>query len=158
VIKALYALVPEYPLLHWRHLHASIKGGVEEYYKNQQYGLAADQGTKLYGARLRNMSGKDVDGTDLAALFSAQYDQKTKALTKIPDIQLSDLITDSKRNIQEGQGDLTRGLIKAFRNPINHAPVAAVVPDVISELDCLNILSLVSYLTARLDNAIQEKA
>jgi Histidine kinase-, DNA gyrase B-, and HSP90-like ATPase len=46
VVKALYNIVPEYPLLHWRHLHESIKSGVENYYKNQQYGLAADQRCK----------------------------------------------------------------------------------------------------------------
>jgi Histidine kinase-, DNA gyrase B-, and HSP90-like ATPase len=52
VVRALYAIVPEYPLLHWRHLHKNIKDGVLEYYKNQQYGHAADQGAKLYASPL----------------------------------------------------------------------------------------------------------
>jgi len=156
VIKALYALVPEYPLLHWRHLHESIKDGVEEYYKSQQYGHAADQGTKLYAEILRTVSGKDIDGTALADLFSMTYDKSTRTLTKAPVIKISDLSTESKRNMQEGQQFLTRGLITGFRNPINHAPMSAVVPAVISEVDCLNILSLVSYLASRLDQAAVE--
>ncbi len=158
VIQALYRLVPEYPLLHWRHLHDSIKGGVEEYYKNQQYGHAADQGAKLYGVKLRELSGKDVDGVGLAELFSFTSDKITKAIIRPPVIQLSDLKTESNRNMQDGQQHLTRGLIAGFRNPVNHAPMAEVVPNVISEVDCLNILSLVSYLASRLDGVVAAPA
>jgi uncharacterized protein (TIGR02391 family) len=152
VIKALYELIPEYPLLHWRHLHEKIKDGVFDYYKNQQYGHAADQGAKIYGQILRDISEKQIDGSDLGKLF--HYQKERSSITKKPIIQISKLSTESEENIQEGQQHLTMGLMKGFRNPINHAPMAKVVPSVISELDCLNILSLVSYLTARLDNAI----
>jgi uncharacterized protein (TIGR02391 family) len=155
VVKALYSLVPEYPLLHWRHLHSGIKDGVAEYYKNKQYGHAADQGVKLYAAKLREMSGADVDGVGLADLFGFNIDKKK--ITKYPAIQVSDLSNESGVNIQEGQQLLTRGLIKGFRNPVNHAPMARVVPAMISEVDCLNILSLISYLSTRLDKAkVQE--
>ena len=150
VVKALYKIVPEYPLLHWRHLHESLKDGVSDYYKNAQYGHAADQGTKLYAQRLREMSGADLDGAELANLFGYKLDTIP---AKPPRIQINELATSSQRNMQDGQGSLTRGLVQAFRNPINHSPMSAVVPNVISELDCLNILSLISYLTTRLDNA-----
>lgn len=157
VVKALYSLVPEYPLLHWRHLHSSLKDDVADYYKNKQYGHAADQGAKVYAKIIRDLSGEDVDGVNLADLFTFVHDRGV--VTKYPKVQISDLGTESQRNMQEGQQFLTRGLIKGFRNPINHAPMAAVVPSVISELDCLNILSLISYLTTRLDNAkLVEKA
>lgn len=157
VVKALYELVPEYPLLHWRHLHGSIKDGVSEYYKNKQYGHAADQGTKIYAHLLRELSKKDVDGVELADLFSISFDKKQ--ITKYPTIQISDLSTESKINMQEGQQFLTRGLVKGFRNPINHAPMSTVVPSLISEIDCLNILSLISYLATRLDAAtVKEEA
>lgn len=153
VVRALYAIVPEYPLLHWRHLHASVKDGVLEYYKNQQYGHAADQGTKLYAQYIRKLSGTDKDGTDLASVFNCTYDPATKILTKVPAIAVNDLSTESLRAIQEGQSTLTRGLMQGFRNPINHAPMSTVVPSVISELDCLNILSLISYLANKLEYA-----
>ncbi|BAO91361.1 TIGR02391 family protein [Caballeronia cordobensis] len=151
VVQALYALVPEYPLLHWRHLHESIKDGVAEYYKNHQYGHAADQGAKLYGQLIRDLSGKEVDGVELANLFA--YSAEKNKVTKLPVIQVTDLSSESKINMQDGQQLLTRGLIRGFRNPINHAPMAKVVPAIISELDCLNILSLISYLASRLDTA-----
>lgn len=153
VVQALYAIIPEYPLLHWRHLHASIKDGVLEYYKNQQYGHAADQGTKLYAESIRRLSGTDKDGTDLASVFSHTFDIASKTITKSPTIPINDLSTDSLRNIQEGQGTLTRGLMQGFRNPVNHAPMSKVVPTLITELDCLNILSLISYLANKLEYA-----
>lgn len=46
---------------------------------------------------------------------------------------------------------MTRGVMEGFRNPVNHAPMAEVVPNLISELGCLNILSLISYLAAKLE-------
>jgi uncharacterized protein (TIGR02391 family) len=151
VVRALYKIVPEYPLLHWRHLHETIRPGVAEYYKNGQYGHAADQGAKLYAQKIRNLSGKDLDGTDLAGLFSHEYDKKSAEMKRAPVLAINDLTTESLRNMQEGQGHLTRGLMQGFRNPVNHAPIDAVVPEIISELDCLNILSLISYLAGKLD-------
>jgi uncharacterized protein (TIGR02391 family) len=156
VVRALYAIVPEYPLLHWRHLHSSIKDGVFEYYKNKQYGHAADQGAKLYAEVIRKLSASDKDGTELASVFSHAYDIASKTVTKPPVVAINDLSTESLRNIQEGQGTLTRGLMQGFRNPINHAPMSTVVPSLISELDCLNILSLISYLATKLEYAAEK--
>ena len=152
VVRALYKLIPEYPLLHWRHLHKSLKDGVSEYYKNDQFGHAADQGAKLFADRIRELTNLvNLDGTDLASVFSITYDKAANAVTTQPRLPVNDLSTLSLRNIQEGQGHLTRGLMAGFRNPINHAPMAKVVPELISELDCLNILSLISYLSEKLD-------
>jgi uncharacterized protein (TIGR02391 family) len=148
VVRALYEIVPEYPLLHWRHLHPSIQEGVLEYYKNKQYGHAADQGTKLYAARIRELTGLDKDGAELAGAFGSAN----------PAIAINDRSTESLRNIQEGHGHLTRGLMAAFRNPMGHAPMGKVVPALITELDCLNVLSLVSYLAGRLDTAVVSQA
>ncbi len=152
VVKALYELIPAYPLLHWRHLHTSIRENVSEYYKNAQYGHAADQGCKLFADRVRTLAKEaNLDGTDLAKVFNFQMDQAKKVAITPPSLPINDLSTISLQNIQEGQAHLTRGLMAGFRNPVNHAPMVKVVPDVISELDCLNILSLISYLSEKLD-------
>lgn len=146
VIKALYEIVPEYPHLHWRHLHSSIKDRVFDYYKNSQYALAADQGTKIYAERIKKIASIDEDGTKLADVFS--FKEGT-----LPVVSINDLSTSSLKSMQNGQGHLTRGLMLGFRNLISHAPADVVVPKIISELDCLNILSLVSYLGGKLDYA-----
>ena len=151
VIKALHDIVPEYPLLHWRHLHEKLKSRIEKYYHQSDFGVAADHGAKIYAELIRELTGKDIDGTGLADVFSFRYEQNK--ITKFPDIQLFDLSKNSERNMQEGQGSLTRGLMQGFRNPVNHSPMDSVVPEIFSEIDCLNILSLVSYLINRLDAA-----
>ncbi len=148
VIKALHELIPEYPLLHWRHLHGDIRNRVKAYYENRQYGDAASQGVQIFCEIIRKLTGRTEDGMDLVnAVFGS------KPFSAPPHLQLNALSTDSEKNIQEGQGHLSRGVISGFRNPISHAPIDSSVPAVFSELDCLNVLSLVSYLVTRLDNA-----
>ena len=148
VIKALHDLVPEYPLLHWRHLHEKVRDRVKTYYENGQLGHAASEGVQIFCEIIRDFTGMTQDGRDLVnhAFGSAPF-------TTPPRLQLNDLATDSERNIQEGQGHLSRGVITGFRNPISHGPMDSTVPALFSELDCLNILSLVSYLVTRLDKA-----
>lgn len=144
VIKALHELVPDYPLLHWRHLHEKVRDRVRTYYANQQFGHAASEGVKIFCEIVRVLTGSTLDGRDLVnRVFNGDR----------PHLQLNDLTTESERNIQEGQGHLSRGVITGFRNPIAHEPMDSTVPAVFSEPDCLNILSLVSYLVTRLDNA-----
>ncbi|NJS36189.1 MAG: TIGR02391 family protein [Brachymonas sp.] len=92
-------------------------------------------------------SSNNVDGTALADLFSFAYDRTTGAVTRSPKLPINNLSTESFRNIQDGQQFLTRGLMAGFRNPINYAPISKIVPNIFTELDCLNILSLVSYLS-----------
>ena len=143
VIKALHEIIPEYPELHWRHLHDELKDRIKSYYENKQYGEAADQGTRIYCEVIRRLTGLEEDGTDLTGqVFGGDMI-----------IKVADTSTESGENIQKGQEALSRGLITGFRNPVAHAPIDTVVPNTFTELDCLNILSLVSYLLTRLDNA-----
>jgi len=148
IIKALHEIIPEYPQLHWRHLHQKVKDRVKHYYSHQQYGEAASQGVQIYCEIIRKLTGKMEDGSDLVnSVFGG------KPFDKPPLVQLNDLKTESEKNIQEGQGHLSRGVVTGFRNPLSHAPIDSSVPAIFSELDCLNILSLVSYLLKRLDRA-----
>lgn len=147
VVQALYEIVPEYPELHWRHLHEKVRDRIATYYENSQFAEAADQGTRVYAELLRELSGKQKDGTDLASLFSTGKRQTPSN----PDILVADVNTESGWNIQEGQGYLTRGVMAGFRNPMSHQPFDKLVPGTFTQLDCLNILSLISYLTTRLD-------
>lgn len=147
IVRALYEIIPEYPELHWRHLHESLRDRVKSYYVNEQFAEAADQATKVYGQLLRNISGTNKDGTELANLFSTG----NKQTPSTPKIQVANINCESGWNIQEGQAHLTRGVMAGFRNPLAHEPLDSLVPTTFTQLDCLNILSLISYLTARLD-------
>lgn len=143
IIEALHKLVPEYPHLHWRHLTPDLRDRIGSYYKNEQYGEAADQGVKIYCQKIREATGLSEDGTEL---IGKAFGGKTPAL------MVADTNSESGRNLQLGQDQLSRGLIAGFRNPINHAPIDAVVPSTFSEKDCLDILSLTSYLLNRVKN------
>lgn len=148
VIKALHYLIPEYPELHWRHLHESLKDRIKAYYQHGQFGDAASQGVQIYCEIIRELTGKTEDGAPLVnGVFGSM------PFANPPTVQINDLSTESKKNIQEGQAHLSRGVVTGFRNPIMHGPIDTQVPAVFSELDCLNILSLVSYLATRLDDA-----
>ena len=147
VIKALHQIIPEYPQLHWRHLHDELRDRIKNYYENKQYGEAADQGTKIYCEVIRKLTGLTDDGTDLTGKVFGGLPSNT------PIIKLADLSHETGQNIQKGQEALSRGLITGFRNPVSHAPIDTVVPNTFTELDCLNVLSLISYLLTRLDGA-----
>lgn len=154
IIKALHDIVPEYPMLHWRHLHKHVKDRVGKYYVNQQYGEAASEGVKIYCEVIRKLTGRIDDGTDLVNnVFGSKPFGKPPGKGTPAQLQLNALANDSEQCIQEGQGHLSRGVVMGFRNPISHAPIDSTVPAIFSELDCLNVLSLVSYLLTRLDSA-----
>ncbi|MNJ67970.1 hypothetical protein D3C77_641820 [compost metagenome] len=70
-----------------------------------------------------------------------------------PLLCVADLESETGKNIQVGQEALSRGLIAGFRNPVSHTPMDRVVPGVFSEIDCLNILSVTSYLLERVDKS-----
>ena len=138
-------MIPDYPMLHWRHLHPKLKDRISQYYKNEQYGEAADQGAKIYCEVIRNITGSKLDGRELMEpVFSGNP----------PRVRINDFKTKSDKNIQEGQALLSKGLMSGFRNPIVHSAIDKIVPDVFTELDCLNILSLTSHLLYRTDKAV----
>jgi len=140
VIKALHEIIPEYPMLHWRHLDELLRDNVKSLYVQKMYWMAADQATKIYFDHLRQMTGVDVDGTNAAdRMFGGSN----------PLIRVTPGGTDTERNIQMGHHMLSKGVAQGFRNPSAHEPAHKLVPGVFSELDCLNILSLVSYLVTR---------
>lgn len=143
IIKALHELIPEYPHLHWRHLNGHLRERIRSYYENEQYGDAADQGVKIYCQKIREHTSLTQDGVDL---IGKAFGGASPALL------VADVSTDTGRNLQLGQDQLSRGLISGFRNPISHAPIDSVVPHMFSEKDCLDILSLTSYLLNRVQH------
>ncbi len=144
VIQALHEIIPEYPMLHWRHLDETLRERVRPLYIAKLYSMAADQATKIYFDTLRGLSGLDLDGPQLVdALFPPQNAK----------LKITPCNTVTERNIQQGQQFLSKGVSIGFRNPAAHEPADKLVPTYFSELDCLNILSTVSYLVGKAKDA-----
>jgi uncharacterized protein (TIGR02391 family) len=157
VIKALHYLVPEYPLLHWRHLHNTVQDASKEYYIAQNYYTAFLEATKKYVNETmqksgeHNISEKDLMGkvfsiNNLILNVIANYKQKNG----------NEFSKNTKQNIQEGQHYLSHGLIVGGRHPLSHEEIDELKnSDLFSEKDCLDMLSLLSHLFKRLDNSVK---
>ena len=148
-------ITPAYPLYHWRHLHSSLKCSLVEYYRNGQYMEAAQEGTKIYSDLVRKKSGQKTDFVKLFnSVFSSEKppEKAPKKPPKKPILELPDFFKNSetKRNMQEGQRDLSVGLAKSFRHPTSHH-VKAETEKFFNEDDCLDVLSLISFLLHRVD-------
>jgi uncharacterized protein (TIGR02391 family) len=155
VIKGIHTLVPEYPLLHWRHLHAVVQDKSKAYYETADYYKAFEESMKKYEAEVQNKSGvHDVDGIDLMGkVFNAE---KT-ILSVIGNYTKTngDAFSDRTiKNVQSGQMHLSQGVFSGGRNPIAHEENEELkTSDLFSESDCLDLLSLLSHLFKRLDNS-----
>ncbi|EPM43346.1 hypothetical protein A262_28012, partial [Pseudomonas syringae pv. actinidiae ICMP 19073] len=109
----------------------------------RKFGEAAEQSVKIYCEHIRKVTGLLEDGTDLTGkAFSSKADVY---------IEIDDIKTTTGFNLQNGQDAFSRGLILGFRKPVAHAPLDSIMPKIFTELDCLNILSLTSYLIERVE-------
>lgn len=145
VVRTFHDLIPEYPYYHWRHLHSKIHNVSEDDYKNEDYLRAAQEAVKEYEKIVKYKSGiNDRLGKDLMM----------KAFGEGNGILLvTNEISQSEKDIEEGQKFLSAGVITGFRNPTAHEPKKLIYPRIFDDKDCLDILSLVSYLFGKLDMA-----
>ena len=157
VIKALHELVPEYPFLHWRHLHPVIQEKSKQYYINKDYYTAFIEAAKKYTNEVKQKSGSTA--TPDFNLMGAVYKEAVGDLEVIGNYKKQDgnaFSDDTKKNIQSGQQHLSQGIIAGGRNPLSHEEVNELkISDLFSEKDCLDLLSLLSHLFKRLDNSIK---
>ena len=146
-IKQLHELVPEYPYYHWRHLHNSIHKVSENDYKRGDYLRAADEAIKKYvkdvqkKSQAKDKSGKLKDGKDL--MFGAFGENGILKFTSCN--------TETEKNLENGQQHLSAGAVVGFRNPVAHEVRETLYPKIFNDKDCLDILSVLSYLFGKLD-------
>ena len=154
LLSELKKIIPPYPYYHWRELHPYIKDDLYEDYKGERYFDAAKEATVIYENRVKKEFGLELSGTALMhASFSCDGGENNGVISIIrpPKLQVSDLSTQTEIDIQKGQEFLSAGLMQAFRNPAHHVTRKAS-EELFSQNDCLNILSLISFLLHRLDH------
>lgn len=103
------------------------------------------EATKSVAEKIRRKTGLTSDG-------SALIDEAFSFKNKIPHLALSSLQTESEQSEQKGFANLLKGLFGTFRNTTAHAPK---ITWSIQEQDALDILSMVSLVHRRLDDAIE---
>ena len=144
LVDSLLKVIPHYPVYHWRHLHRRLQQPLLELYKKREYLTAAEDGTQIYEKVVRDKSQLSKIG---AALFQHAFGEG-----KPLQIQHPFDTEETNRNIQNGQQFLSVGLANSFRNPVAHSPREDHL-DFFTEDDCLDVLSLISFLLRRVDKA-----
>lgn len=156
-VKKIHEIVPEYPKYHWRHLHQEIKTASETDYQKGDYYRAFQEAAKRYinavktKSRSTNTSEVSMMGEVFGNGTSSTLLQVAQSFKK-PDGK--DFQTTTINNIEEGQKFLSMGVVSGCRNPVNHEEVADLRDSgLFTEKDCLDALSLLSHLFARLDSS-----
>ena len=158
VIKALHDIIPEYPLLQWRHLHEDIKSTSKQYYVDKNYYTAFLEATKKYVNSTMQKSGeKNISERDLMGKVYSLNNVILDVVDKYKQQDGSDFTENTKHNIQQGQQYLSQGIIVGGRHPLSHEEINELkISNIFSEQDCLDMLSLLSHLFKRLDNSIRK--
>ena len=156
VVHAVHALAPEYPNLHWRHLHPEIKSASETGYVSGNYYNAFLEATKRFINKTREYSGVQ-DGTDMNLMGQVFGPEDGKALKVAVGYHRANGVAfaeDTIDNIERAQRRLSQGSIEGGRNIVAHEEQLDLsLSGLFSEKDCLDMLSLISHLMCRIENA-----
>ncbi len=128
-------------VLYEKALHPEIYSHCSELFCDGHYFHAVFEAAKIYHKAVQRKSGCEKDGQ---ALMLEVW--STKGTLKVTQCQ-----SETDKNVQEGLGFLSAGLMRAIRNPTSHEP-AHEWP--ISEQDCLDILGFISFLMRKCDDAV----
>ncbi len=157
VLGSMHALVPEYPYLHWRHLHSVIQGASESYYKKRDYYQAFVEAMKRYCGEVRSKSGGNE--ANESELMSKAFTTSGTQAAKLNVVQGykkkggREFSPSTLQNIQDGQMHLSMGIVRGARNAVQHEEIAELRDSgLFTEKDCLDALSLLSHLARRLDS------
>ena len=129
-----------------RKVHPDVLRYCKEELVVDNYFHAVFEATKSVAEKIRNKTGLITDGATLV--------DEALSFKSVPHLALNSLQTESEKSEQKGFMNLLKGLFGTFRNTTAHAPK---IMWSIEEEDALDILSLVSLVHRRLDNAIEAK-
>ena len=155
-VQELNKLIPAYPYYHWRHLHEEIRGASLSYYQNKDFYGAFLESVKKYANATRAKSGVPHGICD-DDLMAKSFHITSGSLTVTPNylrINGQAFPPATLKNIQEGHFNFSKGVIAGGRNPVAHEEIKDLRESgLFSEKDCLDLLSLLSHLFKRLDDA-----
>ena len=123
-----------------RNFHDEVVKHSQNLYSQGNYFHAVQEACKAYNNKVKELSGSVKDGVSLML----------QELSVNGRIKINRNITSSEINEQNGIKALSEGLMSAFRNPTAHENA---IDWVIGEDECLDILSLVSFLFKKLDSS-----
>jgi uncharacterized protein (TIGR02391 family) len=153
VVDLLHSLIPEYPYYHWRHIHPTVRDASYEDYKKFDFYRAVAETIKRYKERVQSKSNLSKDGMDL--MFNAFGEKGVLSVTKkFKKYDGTEFSKTTKEDIEAGQQHISAGVMVGVRNPLAHEEIVELRKSgLFTEKDCLDMLSLLSHLFRRLDDA-----
>lgn len=131
-----------------RKSHQDIIKFCKEELISDNYFHAVLEAVKSIAEKIRNKTSLEGDGSELV---DKAFSFKTKeGGNKIPHLAINTLTSKSEQSEQTGFMNLLKGLFGMFRNCLSHEPKIIWK---FEEQDALDILSLISLMHRRLDNA-----
>lgn len=130
-----------------RNIHPDVLSFCKAELLVDNYFHAVFEATKSIAEKIRVKTNLTSDGSELV-------DQAFSYKGKVPFLALNNLTTESYQSEQKGFMNLLKGIFGTFRNITAHAPK---ITWKINEQDALDILSMISLIHRKLDNAIEAK-
>tara|TARA_R110002095_G_scaffold76427_5_gene65337 strand:+ start:4445 stop:6088 length:1644 start_codon:yes stop_codon:yes gene_type:complete len=156
VVLAVHMLAPEYPNLHWRHLHPEIQAASNQGYKEGNYYFAFSEAIKRYTKKTREYSGchAETDFNLMGKVFGDNEDQLIKVAIGYLRANGTNFAPTTLKNIELAQRKFSQGVVEGGRNVVAHEEAIDLSNSgLFSEKDCLDLLSLISHLMNRIDVA-----
>lgn len=155
IVSTVYDLIPPYTYYHYRILHQQIQDAAKKYYMDKDYYTAFQEAMKRYKNAVKDKSG--VSATEDMDIVSKSFGKDkplrtTSKYTLRPNGQPFSQVTLD--NVEDGQLALSRGVIQGGRNIVSHEEHSDLMTSgLFTEMDCLDLLSLLSHLFKRLDES-----
>lgn len=158
VVEILHGLIPEYAYYHWRHIHNQVQNASFNDYKNSDYYRATEEAIKRYESCVQTKSGNNENGQRLMLQVFGKDRSILKVASKYKKMNGSDFSNSTQENIEDGQKFMSAGMMSGVRNPIAHEEISELRDSrLFTENDCLDMLSLLSHLFRRLDDAEKQE-
>lgn len=154
VVIDINKLVPEYTYYHYRMLSSEIQNASKTHYEQENYYTAFTEALKRYKNKVREKSGT-TQTEDLAIMTDSFGSSKLlSVIDRFVTVEGPKFSTTTLENIEEGQKFLSMGIVKGGRNVVSHEEISELQQTgLFSEKDCLDLLSLLSHLFKRLEQA-----
>ncbi|MHA3054955.1 TIGR02391 family protein [Acinetobacter sp. ANC 4633] len=130
-----------------RNIHPDVLSFCKAELLVDNYFHAVFEATKSIAEKIRVKTNLTSDGSELV-------NQAFSYKGKVPFLALNNLTTESYQSEQKGFMNLLKGIFGTFRNTTAHAPK---ITWKINKQDALDILSMISLIHRKLDNAIEAK-
>ncbi|GLY31593.1 TIGR02391 family protein [Kineosporia sp. NBRC 101731] len=150
LIESLRKIAPEYADLHWRHLHPKIQQAAENFYRIEYYHSALTEAAKRYVNDLRERTG--LSGLTATQIVNQSLSEGNLKLDVSAPFLAEGFDKNTLDSMREGQFQLSKGAVSAFRNPLAHEEEQRLqAAGALTAQDCLDGLSIISHLYRRME-------